>query len=124
MRIAAAVEAGDHVHAPVDARFGHAGVGVLMDPERIARGKPPAPSAADISVDNRKMLWCPGNTLDDRLDFRGEAGGQLCTPSPAPIASFDKLGPCGRTKDNRQHNQRRYRRSALSWSHEMLRSRS
>ena len=40
------------------------------------------------------------------------------------IARLDQFSPCSRTKDDRRHAQRRCRSSALSWSHEMLCSRS
>ena len=111
-RVTPAVKAGDHVHSRVH------------DPKDQRVRESSAPSAADVSIDNREILWRRGNPFDDRLDFRSEASGKFHIAGTVPIARFDQFSTCSRTKDDRQRRQRRCRSSALSWSHEMLCSRS
>jgi hypothetical protein len=60
-RVAFAVEAGDHLH------------GASYDPKEQRVRKTPAPSAADIFVDHRKLLGRRGDPRNDVLDFRNEA---------------------------------------------------
>jgi hypothetical protein len=111
-RVALAVEAGDHVHGPA------------YDPKEQRLRKTPASSAAGVSVGYGKMLGRRGDPFDDVVDFRNEAIGQLRIASAVPVARFDQFSPRSRTEDDRRHAQRRCRRSALSWSHGMLCSRS
>ncbi len=111
-RVTPAVEAGDYVHRLVN------------DPKEQRIRKSSAPSAADVSVDNREMLWRRSNPVDDPLDFRSKANGQFRIAGAIPIARRDQFSPCSGTKNDRRHGQRRCRSSALSWSHGMLCSRS
>ncbi len=111
-RVTLAVEAGDHVHS------------LVHDPKEQRVRKSSAPSAADVSVDNREMLWGRSNPFDDPLDFRSKASGHFRIAGAIPIARLDQFSPCRGTKDDRRHGQRRCRSSALSWSHGMLCSRS
>jgi hypothetical protein len=62
MRVAAAVEAGDHMHSPV------------CSPKEQCVWKPPAPGTTDVFMDDREMLWRCSDPFDNRLDFCGEAG--------------------------------------------------
>ena len=111
-RVTPAVKAGDHVHS------------LVHDPKEQRVRESSAPSAADVSIDNREVLWRRSNLFDDPLDFRSKTSGQFRIPGAIPIARLDQFGPCSGTKDDRRHGQRRCRSSALSWSHEMLCSRS
>jgi hypothetical protein len=97
---------------------------LVHDPKEQRIRKSSAPSAADVSVDNREMLWRCSNPVDDPLNFHSKANGQFRIAGAIPIAHLDQFSPCSGTKDDRRHGQRRYRSSALSWSHGMLCSRS
>jgi hypothetical protein len=112
VRVAPGVKAGNHVHS------------LVPDPKEQRVRKASAPSAADVSVDNRELLWRRGNPFDDRLDFGCEASGKFRIAGAVPILRFYQFSPCSRTKDDRQHGQSRRRSSALSWFHGMLCSRS
>jgi hypothetical protein len=80
------VKAGNHVHS------------LVHDPKEQRIRKASAPSAADVSVDNREMLWRRGDPFDDRLDFRSEASGKFriagaLYQSRASISSARAAGP-------------------------------
>jgi hypothetical protein len=84
-RVTPAVEAGDHVHRLVN----------YPKEQRIRKSS--APSAADVSVDNRGMLWRRSNPVDDPLDFRSKANGQFriagAIPTPPSISSARAAEP-------------------------------
>ena len=65
-----------------------------------AYGETPAPGAADISVDHRKLLWRRGDPRNGVLDLRDEAIGHLRIAGGIPIARFDQLSPGSGAEDN------------------------
>jgi hypothetical protein len=111
-RVAAAVEAGNDVQR------------VIHRPKVQRVRKAPAPSTANISVDDGKLLGGCGNPSENVLDFGDEAIDQFCTTSAVPIARFDQFRSCSGGEDDRRQAQRRCRSSSLSWSHGMLCCRS
>ncbi|MGH7047815.1 MAG: hypothetical protein ACREE2_15655, partial [Stellaceae bacterium] len=52
------------------------------------------PGAANVSMDDRKVVRRCADPVDDRPDFRDEASGQVSIARAAPIARLDQLGAC------------------------------
>jgi hypothetical protein len=84
VRVAPGVKAGDHVHS------------LVPDSKEQRVRKASTPSAADVSVDNREMLWRCGNPFDGRLDFGTEASGKFRIAGAVPILrSFSSARAAG-----------------------------